>query len=111
MSSSSVATPVAASTSALRTIFTAGLIAGCMDITAACTHSYFLNNTAGVGGAIIRTWQSVASGWYGRASFQGGWKTAILGLLTHFAIATIWATVFYVASRYIRIMCEHYIVI
>jgi len=93
----------------LRTITTAGLIAGTCDITAACTHSYFLNSSNGVGGAIIRTCQSVASGLYGRVSFQGGMKTALLGLLLHYGIATVWATVFFVMSRKLALLREHYI--
>ena len=46
-----------------------------------------------------RVLQGVASGWLGRASYQGGWKTAALGLATHFFVAFSAATVFYIASR------------
>lgn len=49
----------------------------------------------------IEILQSVAGGWIGReASGQGGMGTALLGLGTHFAIATVMAGVFvFAASR------------
>ena len=37
----------------------------------------------------------------GRASYNGGWKTALLGLLLHFVIAFLIAIVFYFASRFL----------
>lgn len=44
--------------------------------------------------------QSVAAGWVGRTdSMAGGWPTALLGLATHFAIATCMAAVFVLAAR------------
>ena len=64
-----------------------------MDITAAFVTWYPRGITP------QRVLQSVASGWLGRASFQGGWKTAALGLATHFFIAFSAATAFYIASR------------
>jgi uncharacterized membrane protein YagU involved in acid resistance len=47
----------------------------------------------------VRVFHSVASGLLGPAAFNGGAKTAVLGLALHFLIATIWAVVFYAASR------------
>jgi len=41
-----------------------------------------------------RILQSVASGLLGRASFEGGWTTAGIGLAAHFALAIIWAVIF-----------------
>lgn len=41
-----------------------------------------------------RILQSVASGLLGRASFEGGWTTAAIGLAAHFAMAVIWAGIF-----------------
>lgn len=46
-----------------------------------------------------RILQSIASGLLGPLAFQGGAGTTALGLLLHFLIAFIWATVFYLASR------------
>src|SRR5207253_8885841 len=42
---------------------------------------------------------AVASGVLVKASFDGGVRTAVLGLALHFAIAYGWATVFYLAAR------------
>ncbi|MFN8651144.1 MAG: hypothetical protein U0133_20355 [Gemmatimonadales bacterium] len=43
--------------------------------------------------------QSIATGWMGRAAYQGGLPTAFLGLLSHFLIAAIWCTLFLVVVR------------
>ena len=90
---------------AAKTIFWGGLIAGTMDITGACVVSWF---RAGV--LPIRVFQSVASGFYGPVSSQLGWKTAIVGLISHYCIATIWTTVYYVASRKIAFLISQPII-
>lgn len=77
---------------ALPTILWAGLIAGTLDITAA------FSNTVWQGGRPVRVLQSIAGGLLGRDSYQGGWKTAALGFILHFFIATTWAAVYYAAS-------------
>lgn len=82
-------------------IFWGGLIAGALDITAACITAWL---RAGV--TPTRVLQSVASGLLGDASYTGGAKTAVLGLALHFVIATIWTTVFYFASRKLRFLIE-----
>jgi uncharacterized membrane protein YagU involved in acid resistance len=87
------------------TIFWAGLIAGTLDITGACVVSWL---RAGV--TPVRVFQSVASGVYGMASFQGGTKTAVLGLLFHFIIATTWGVVYYLASRRLRFLIDQPII-
>lgn len=87
-----------------RTILYGGLIAGTCDITAAFIHS------ATRGGTPVRVLQSVAGGLLGRDSFQGGWKTASLGLLLHFCIATIWTTVYYAASLKLPLLTERAVV-
>lgn len=74
-------------------IFWGGLLAGILDISAACA---FWAVRAGT--APQRIFQSVASGLLGREAFQGGWTTAGLGLLLHFFIATTAAAVFALAS-------------
>jgi hypothetical protein len=77
-----------------KAIFWGGLIAGTMDITGACVVSWF---RAGV--LPVRVFQSVAAGVYGPTSNQLGAKTAIIGLICHYLIATIWTAVYYAASR------------
>src|ERR1700754_2521362 len=71
-----------------------GLIAGTLDITGACGASWL---RAGV--VPVRVFQSVATGLLGAAAYTGGTKTAVLGLVLHFFIATVWTIVFYLASR------------
>ena len=68
--------------SAAKAIFIGGLIAGAFDITYACTFFGFRNHVSP-----IRILQSVARGALGNQAFQGGLKTAALGLFFHFLIA------------------------
>jgi len=75
-------------------IFWGGLIAGTLDICAAFLTAWL---RAGVGP--IGLLQYVASGALGPAAFQGGIRTALIGLALHFLIATIWTVIFYLASR------------
>lgn len=97
MATNSLETPKSA---ALPTILTAGLIAGVLDLTAAVIHSGFRGRTP------IFLFQSVASGWFGKAAFEGGWRTAAIGIATHFLIAMIWTTIFYLASRKLTWLVE-----
>lgn len=69
-----------------------GLVAGTLDILAAFAMSWPRVAPA-------RVLQSIASGLLGPAAYQGGARTAALGLLLHFVIATGAATVYYVAGR------------
>lgn len=75
------------------TIALAGLVAGTLDITA--TSTLF----ALQGLSLERLWQGIASGAVGSAAFSGGRKTAAAGLLFHFAIAFVVASVYYALSR------------
>src|SRR6267154_2548505 len=87
---------------ALVPILIGGLIAGTIDISYACIFSYLRRGTSPV-----RVLQSVASGALGQDSFKGGARTAALGLLFHFLIATIAAAVYYLASRPLRFLVNH----
>ena len=72
-----------------------GLVAGAFDISYACTY-WFLKR----GVAPRRVLQSVASGLLGPdTSFNGGWRTALLGLVLHFCIATTMAVTYYGFAR------------
>lgn len=46
-----------------------------------------------------RVFQAIASALLGRAAFEGGWATAALGVLLHFAVAYGWATVWLALHR------------
>jgi hypothetical protein len=90
---------------AWQVILCGGLIAGTLDLTAACVSSWL---RAGV--APVRVMQSVASGLLGAASYTGGAKTAVLGVALHFLIATVATAVFYFASRTLRFLVERPII-
>ena len=84
---------------AIRAIFVGGLSAGLLDIIFAIV--FYGPVTYGL--TPMQVLQSVAAGWFGRdVSRAGGWPTALMGLGTHFMIATIMATVFVVAATRIK---------
>ena len=89
---------------AFKTILYGGLAVGVLDGLAASVLSTMR------GGSPTRVFQYVASGLLGRSSFQGGTKTALLGLLLHFVIAFGVATVYYLASRKLPILIQRAIV-
>jgi uncharacterized membrane protein YagU involved in acid resistance len=80
-------------------ILLAGLLAGALDIVYACT---FWAIKAGV--SPQRILQSVAAGLLGKASYSGGWGTASLGLLLHFAIAVAMALAYFVVASQWRLL-------
>lgn len=67
----------------------ATLITGVVDGLFAC--AMFL---AFQGPALIRVWQGIASTVLGRAAYDGGVRTAGLGVLMHFGVALFWSAVF-----------------
>src|SRR5713101_1548303 len=84
---------------ALLAIGVGGLIAGALDITQ----------------AIILFGKEVplviAAGVLGKGALRGGGAgTYVLGLFLHFFIATSVATIYYVASRRLKFLAEHWIV-
>ena len=58
-----------------------GVCAGVLDFIGACVSNYSRGVTP------LRIAQSIASGLLGRAAFEGGYKTAALGVVLHFIIA------------------------
>lgn len=82
----------------------AGFACGVMDITAALiVYGYF-------GAKPLRLLQGIASGLLGPRAFDGGFATALLGLLCHFAIAFGAAAVYYLASRGLRLLIENAVI-
>ena len=78
-----------------------GLVAGALDLTAAC-----LTNWLRAGTTPEKVMQSVASGLLGAASYSGGAGTAALGVILHFCIATAWTAIFFLASRKRRVLID-----
>ena len=89
----------------IQPIFLGGLIAGTLDLTAACVYSWLRGSVSP-----ITVFQFIASGVLGRDSFAGGAKTAVLGVALHFLIATVATAIFYFASRAWFFLIEHPIV-
>ena len=77
---------------ALDTIVWGGLLAGTLDAVDGVVAFGFKGMNP------IQVLQYIASGLFGVASFQGGLKTAGLGVLLHYFIAFVVATVYYAAS-------------
>ncbi len=71
----------------------AGLLTGIVDGLFATVQS-LLN-----GSPPTRLWQNVAFTVLGPASFEGGTRTALIGLLLHFGVAFGWSTVFFLLVR------------
>lgn len=87
-----------------KTILLAGSIAGVLDITAAVATTLLRSRPP------TRMLQSIASGVLGLNSYNGGLKTAALGLVLHFVIAAGAAAVFYAASRKLTILVQQAII-
>ncbi len=85
-------------------ILVGGAIAGALDISSA------IGAWLPSGVSPARILQSVAGGVYGKATYEGGWRTAVIGLLCHFLIAFTAAAVFYLASRKLRFLTERPVV-
>jgi hypothetical protein len=96
-----MASTTPASSSAFLAIFWGGIACGVFDITQAMVAFYLQS-----GLKPVTVLQSVASGLLGRASFQGGTRTAALGAFLHFFIAFSWAAIYYIASRRLLFMTE-----
>jgi hypothetical protein len=80
-------------------VLAGGLAAGTFDIAYACAFWGVKRRVPAQ-----RILQSVAAGLLGKASFEGGAKTAALGLALHFLIAvTMAVTYFLVARRWARL--------
>ena len=91
---------------ALESILLGGLAVGVLDILDAMTFFGLRNHLTPV-----QILQSVAAGLLGRdASFNGGAKTAALGLFLHFLNATLFATAYYFLSRILPTLTQHAVI-
>jgi uncharacterized membrane protein YagU involved in acid resistance len=73
----------------LTAIVGAGLTAGVFDFTIACVES---------GKPPLFIGKAVATGWFGKAAFQGGLDVSLIGIASHFAIMLCFAAAFVLAS-------------
>jgi uncharacterized membrane protein YagU involved in acid resistance len=81
-------------------ILLGGLIAGTLDIGAAC-----LINSVGI--AVIL--KAIAAGVLGKASFQAGAGAAALGLALQWAMSILIAAIYYVISGRLRALRRHWV--
>jgi hypothetical protein len=81
---------------ALRAALLGGLVAGVLDII------YAFIAYAPMGAKPMQILHAIASGWLGRAAYQGGVPSAVLGLVSHFFIMCVAAAIFVAASRRIE---------
>jgi hypothetical protein len=77
---------------AFNAIVYGGLAVGVLDGLAAVILTIYFGRSVSV------MFQYIASGLIGRASFQGGWATVLLGVSLHFLIAFIWTAIYFGAS-------------
>src|ERR1051326_959680 len=92
------------SSRAFRTIVTAGLVVGVLDISSA----FIIWWQRGVGAR--HGLQGIAAGLLGANSYDGGMVTAGFGLALHFFVAFVVVSVFYLASRKIAFLTVHPVV-
>ena len=74
--------------------FTAGLIAGTLDIIGACLNAYIKNETVP-----IQVLKGVASGAFDPKTFSNGTLLAVCGLLIHFFIAISFTFFFFFLAK------------
>jgi hypothetical protein len=72
-----------------------GLVAGTLDLSYACGFWAWKRSLP-----VQRILQSVAAGLLGRASFEGGARTAALGLALHFFIALSMSFAYFLVARH-----------
>jgi hypothetical protein len=70
--------------------------------------AFVVSGLRGVGP--VRVLHSVAGGLLGASAREGGLATAALGASLHFFIALVWAAVYWLASRRLRVLVRHPVV-
>ena len=83
-----------------------GLLTGVVDGLFACVLSVAYNST------VTRLWQGVAGAVLGKEAFDGGTRTALIGVGMHFGVAFAWSAVFLFlvmrSSRVRRVLGSRY---
>lgn len=84
-----------------RPLVIGGLLAGLLDLVFAFCFA------GAYGKSPVFVMQTIASGWLGAPSYDGGAMTATLGFVSHFALALLWATLFLFAARRMPALVRH----
>ena len=82
----------------LQRVVLAGLAGGAVDFVYASVLAILR------GRGFERPWQSVASGWIGKAATEGGWGAVALGIVTHFGIAAVMALTYVLAASRLPVL-------
>jgi uncharacterized membrane protein YagU involved in acid resistance len=82
-----------------RAILWGGVLAATIDFVFANTYYAWLRDKPAT-----RVWQTVAAGLLGKASYDGGTSTITLGVVLHYLIGVIWASIYVLTSRPLRIL-------
>jgi hypothetical protein len=93
------------SSSLLKIICLTGLLAGTLDILAACTDYYIATEKNPV--AVLRF---IASGVLGKDAFTGGTGAAVFGLALHYLIAFIFTIFFFLVYPKIKLLSKNRII-
>jgi hypothetical protein len=96
-------TLVAVRGSAGRTLLIGWLVMGTVDILDAILMTLYR------GGSPPRMLQGIASGLLGRASFEGGTRTVLLGLGLHYFIALSVMLTYFLASRRVELLTRRWV--
>ena len=84
------------------TVLLGGLVMGTLDLLFACAFWGLLRDVAPE-----RILQSIAAGVQGKAAFEGGSGSAMLGAACHYFIATMMVLAYFVASGRVSGLIEH----
>ncbi len=90
---------------AFDTILYGGLVVGVLDGLFALTFYGLI-----LGLKPLRIFQSITAGLLGKAAYEGGVPTFLLGLLLHFFVAACIAAVYYAASLKLPVLIQHAVV-
>jgi hypothetical protein len=83
-------------------IVAGGLTLATLDLIYACSIWAWLRHVSPV-----RLLQFIASGALGKAAFEGGIGTALIGAGFHYAIAIVMVLVYFLVSRRYRVLVQH----
>jgi hypothetical protein len=83
---------------AARAALWGGLVGGGLDI----TYAFVGYGLTGV--TPVQILHAIASGWLGKAAYQGGLPTAALGLVSHLFITIVAATLYVLTSQRIEVL-------
>ncbi len=84
----------------LKSITLTAFVAGTLDLAGAVV-SYMLSRGGSFPKKIL---EYIAGGWYGSPALDGSLKMNIIGILSHFFIATCWTVLFYFLYPRLRIL-------